>query len=68
MFDGSEPGRRPKLYVPTLALLAVLVAACGDDDDDGSDPGALRFGSTGSISAPSGRGSFTFGVATAAQD
>ncbi len=42
-------------------LVASLCAACGS-----SPPGDIDFGPVGSISAPSGKGSFRFGVATAA--
>jgi beta-glucosidase len=42
-------------------LLFCLLAACGDDP-----PPAITFGAPGSTSADSGRGSFTFGAATAA--
>jgi beta-glucosidase len=48
-----------------MLLSAALVTACGGDDDATVDDG-LRFGDAGSIAAPSGQGSFSFGVATAA--
>lgn len=47
-------------------LFICLLAACGSDDGGQNDDGSLRFAPSGSIAAPSGRGSFTFGVATAA--
>ena len=47
-------------------ILLTLLAACADDDGGEHDDGALRFASSGSIAAPSGRGSFSFGAATAA--
>ncbi len=47
-----------------LVLSAVLVVACSDDEEASVD--GLRFGNRGSIAAPEGRGSFSFGVATAA--
>src|SRR5689334_2974547 len=43
------------------ALVVSLLAACGS-----SPPSDIDFGPVGSISAPSGKGSFRFGVATAA--
>jgi len=54
------------LAAATMVLFALLTG-CGDDDGGGgSDDGSLRFAAPGSIAAPSGRGSFTFGAATAA--
>jgi len=46
-------------------LIAIALFACGDDDDDTAVDG-LRFGNKGPIATEAGRGSFTFGVATAA--
>ena len=55
----------PVPMVLLALVLAVLPAACGDDDGD-AQGGGLEFGAKGSIAAPAGRGSFSFGVATAA--
>lgn len=47
---------------PVLALSALLLtSACGDDP-----PPTIDFAAPGSISAPSGKGSFRFGASTAA--
>lgn len=56
---------RPALL---LALTAPLVlTACADDPDaPASPPAALSFGAVGSLSAPSGKGGFRFGAASAA--
>ena len=51
--------------IAILTALTVLLAACGNDDD-GGNRGGLAFGQRGAISGEEGRGSFTFGVATAA--
>ncbi len=48
-----------------LTVLTVALLACGDDDDAGGR-GGLEFGRAGAIAGEDGRGSFTFGVATAA--
>lgn len=45
----------------TALVLALILAGCGDDP-----PAPLTFGTSGSLSDPSGVGSFRFGVATAA--
>jgi len=44
-----------------VSLSAALLASCGD-----SKPAAITFADPGSLSAPSGRGHFRFGVSTAA--
>jgi len=59
--------RGDKLGVVKHCLLGIAcLFACGDDagGDDGGPP--ISFGSMGSLTGDSGRGSFRFGVATAA--
>jgi beta-glucosidase len=53
-----------RIRIVFLAFAVGLAGACGDDDDAAKD--GLRFGAPGSIAADSGRGGFSFGVATAA--
>ncbi len=45
----------------SAALAALLAAACGDDP-----PSTIEYGAMGSLTRPSGQGSFRFGAATAA--
>jgi beta-glucosidase len=47
------------------ALIAVCLFACGGDDSSGGGP-LIQFGSIGQITGDAGKGSFRFGVATAA--
>ncbi len=51
--------------LPVSLLGALLFGACGDDDDGAAESG-LQFADRGPISGDAGRGSFSFGVATAA--
>ena len=48
----------------SCALALTVAVGCSDGDD--APPPTITFGEPGSTSAPSGAGSFTFGVATAA--
>ncbi len=75
VMDCVGPQGRRRLLSRSIILLlawaatlfaATLFAACGSDDDDGAGVGGLDFGARGSIAGDSGRGGFTFGVATAA--
>lgn len=53
-----------------FVLMSALLLSCDDNNNNkpepDPDPGALKFGPLGSLSQPSGKGSFRFGAATAA--
>lgn len=63
-------GWRGRATSLACGLCAFMWAACSSDDEPkvvaDPDPGALKFGAMGSLSQPSGAGSFRFGAATAA--
>jgi beta-glucosidase len=50
----------------SLLLLLLLLAACSSEGADASSGGGIRFAAPGSLSAPSGKGGFRLGAASAA--
>ncbi|MGW9362247.1 hypothetical protein, partial [Streptomyces diastaticus] len=58
---------RTGVLVAALALLTPLATASGDEEgQDRRKPAATAFPAPGALAAPSGKGGFRFGVASAA--